>query len=78
MPLQRCVYAFTVLFHPALSAMKSAILVLYLRLGKAHPFLRRSSLFTLAIVILSGTVLTFLCIFQCRPVDATFDEVQGS
>jgi hypothetical protein len=58
--------------------MKSAILVLYLRLGKAHPFLRRSSLFTLAIVILSGIVLTFLFIFQCRPVDAAFDEVQGS
>lgn len=78
MPLQRCIYAFTVLYHPALTAMKSAILVLYLRLGKAHPFLRRSSLFTLAIVILSGIVLTFLFIFQCRPLAAAFEDIPGS
>jgi hypothetical protein len=67
-----------VLYHPALTAMKSAILVLYLRLGKAHPFLRRSSLFTLAIVVLSGVVLTFLFIFQCRPVAAAFEDIPGS
>ena len=76
-PLSRAIYAFTVLYNPALMATKSAILLLYLRMSAAHPFLKRASWFVLAIVNLSGTVLTFLNVFQCRPVYAAFTNTKG-
>lgn len=37
-PLKRSVYAFTVLYNPALMTTKSVILILYYRMGAAHPF----------------------------------------
>jgi hypothetical protein len=77
LPLERSIYAFTVLYHPALMAIKAAILILYYRVATAHPFFRRASLITLAVVSVAGIVLTFLCIFQCRPVSAAFNDVAG-
>ena len=75
--LKRSIYAFTIFYNPALMATKSAILLLYLRMATAHPFLKIASLFVLAIVNLSGIVLTFLNIFQCRPVAAAFTDIEG-
>lgn len=78
-PLQRCIYAFTVLYSPAIMATKTSILILYYRMGAAHPFLRYASLSTMAVVNIAGVVLTFLCIFQCHPVNAAFSpNVEGT
>jgi len=70
--LKQSIYAFATLYNPSLMATKSAILLLYLRLFTAHPILRYASYATLAIVNLAGLVLTFLNVFQCRPVVAAF------
>jgi hypothetical protein len=60
-------------------ATKTSILILYYRMGAAHPFLRYASLSTMAVVNIAGVVLTFLCIFQCRPVTAAFSPaVEGT
>jgi hypothetical protein len=54
---------------------KTSIMILYYRMGAAHPFLRYASLLTMAVVNIAGVVLTFLYIFQCRPVNAAFSTV---
>lgn len=59
-------------------ATKTAILLLYIRMAAAHPFLRYASYGTLTIVSLAGTVLTFLNIFQCRPISAAFGDDDGT
>lgn len=59
-------------------ATKTAILLLYIRMAAAHPFLRYASYGTLTIVALAGTVLTFLNIFQCRPISAAFGNDDGT
>ena len=59
-------------------ATKTAILLLYIRMAAAHPFLRYASYGTLTIVALAGTVLTFLNIFQCRPIRAAFSDDDGT
>lgn len=54
-------------------ALKTSILVFYLRLSKnTQQVLRIASWIVLAIVNIAGTVLTLLNIFQCRPVVAAF------
>lgn len=54
-------------------ALKTSILVFYLRLSKnTQQVLRIASWVVLAIVNVAGTVLTFLNIFQCRPIVAAF------
>ncbi|KAH8820782.1 MFS transporter-like protein [Xylogone sp. PMI_703] len=69
LPLKRSEYAFSVLYNPALMASKSSILIFYLRLSRnTKKVLRLASYVTLVIVNVSGIVLTFLNIFQCRPV----------
>jgi hypothetical protein len=77
-PLKRSVYAFTVLYNPALMATKSAILILYYRVGAVHPFFRYASLCTLIVVDIAGIVLTFLTIFQCQPIYAAFSRASGT
>jgi hypothetical protein len=57
---------------------KTAILLLYHRMAAAHPFLRYSSIFVIAVVNISGVVLTFLNIFQCHPISAAFTEIDGT
>jgi MFS family permease len=78
MTLKKSIYAFTVLYNPALMATKTAILLLYIRMAAAHPFLRYASYATLGVVNTAGIVLTFLNIFQCRPVRAAFDRDTGT
>jgi hypothetical protein len=78
MTLKKSIYAFTVLYNPALMATKTAILLLYIRMAAAHPFLRYASFGTLGIVNTAGIVLTFLNIFQCRPIRAAFDRDTGT
>ncbi|KAI4592153.1 hypothetical protein KJ359_011481 [Pestalotiopsis sp. 9143b] len=74
-PLRRCEYAFSVLYNPALMATKTSILIFYLRLSRnTEQVLRMASWVVLAIVNIAGVVLTFLNIFQCRPIRAAFDR----
>lgn len=72
--LKRSVYAFTVLYNPALMATKTAILILYRRMAAAHPFLRYASIATGVIVNLAGLVLTLISAFQCHPVRAGYEQ----
>jgi fucose permease len=53
---------------------KTSILIFYLRLSRnTVKLLRIASYITLAIVNIAGIVLTFLSVFQCKPVSAVFD-----
>lgn len=76
--LKKGVYAFTILYNPALMATKTAVLLLYIRMAQAHTFLRYASYATLAIVDIAGIVLTFLNIFQCRPVSSAYTNADGT
>lgn len=59
-------------------ALKTSILVFYLRLSKnTQQVLRIASWIVLAIVNIAGTVLTFMNIFQCSPVKAAFSLYGG-
>ncbi len=55
-------------------ATKTSICLFYLTLSKNHPVFRWTTLATLAVVNVAGLALTFLNIFQCRPVGAAFDD----
>ena len=55
-------------------ATKTSICLFYLTLSKNHPVFRWSTIATLAVVNVAGLALTFLNIFQCRPVGAAFDD----
>ncbi|KAF2273220.1 MFS general substrate transporter [Westerdykella ornata] len=70
--LKKAAYAFTVLYNPALMAIKSSILVFYLTLSRTQKIFRRACFATLAVVITGGLALTVLNIFQCRPIGAAF------
>ncbi|KAM0808474.1 putative Major facilitator superfamily (MFS) profile domain-containing protein [Seiridium cardinale] len=73
--LRRCEYAFSVLYNPALMATKTSILIFYLRLSRnTQQVLRLASWAVLGVVNVAGVVLTFLNIFQCRPIQAAFDR----
>ena len=52
---------------------KTSILVFYLSLSKTQKLFRWLTIGTLAIVNIAGAALTFLNVFQCRPVSAAFD-----
>ncbi|KAL8305627.1 hypothetical protein RB600_008490 [Gaeumannomyces tritici] len=74
--LRRAEYAFSILYNPALMATKTSILIFYLRLSKnTKPLLRLASYVVLAIVNLAGVILTFINIFQCKPIHAAYDDV---
>ncbi|ETS74657.1 hypothetical protein PFICI_13141 [Pestalotiopsis fici W106-1] len=76
--LRRCEYAFSVLYNPALMATKTSILIFYLRLSRnTQQVLRLASWAVLIVVNVAGVVLTFLNIFQCRPIRAAFDRYPG-
>ena len=55
-------------------ATKTSICLFYLTLAKNHPVFRWSTITTLAVVNVAGLALTFLNIFQCRPVGAAFND----
>lgn len=67
-PLQSCAH----------DDQESAILILYLPMGAAHPFFRYVARCTLIIGNISGVVLTFLDFFQCQPTYAAFSETPGT
>ncbi|KAI2463637.1 MFS general substrate transporter [Annulohypoxylon bovei var. microspora] len=71
--LRNCEYVFSVLYNPALMATKTSVLVFYLRLSKnTQRLMRLASWAVLAIVNLAGAVLTFINLFQCRPIAAAY------
>ncbi|PHH59785.1 hypothetical protein CDD81_2589 [Ophiocordyceps australis] len=71
--LRHCEYVFSILYNPALMGTKTSILIFYLRLAKnTQIVLRYASWVTLAVVNLSGLVLTFMNIFQCTPIQAAW------
>jgi fucose permease len=71
--LRKTEYVFSVLYNPALMALKTSVLIFYLRLSKnTQQVLRIASWVVLGIVNTAGVVLTFLNIFQCNPVIAAF------
>ncbi len=60
-------------------ATKTSILIFYLRLSKnTERVLRIASWAVLVLVNVAGVVLTLLNIFQCRPIQAAFDNVSGT
>ncbi|KAI9923972.1 hypothetical protein ASPWEDRAFT_47830 [Aspergillus wentii DTO 134E9] len=70
--LNRANYAFTVLYNPALMAVKTSILVFYLTLTKGEKVYRWANYVTLFVVNAAGLALTLVNVFQCRPVQAAF------
>ncbi|GES62651.1 MFS transporter [Aspergillus terreus] len=70
--LNRANYAFTVLYNPALMAVKSSILVFYLTLTSGEKGFRWANYVTLFVVNSAGLGLTLVNVFQCRPVGAAF------
>ncbi|GIK06096.1 hypothetical protein Aspvir_001739 [Aspergillus viridinutans] len=64
----RATFAFTVLYNPALMTVKTSILVFYLTFARGEKLFRLGNYLTLFVVNVSGLALTFLTIFQCRPV----------
>jgi fucose permease len=55
-------------------ATKTSILVFYLRLAKnTQKILRLASWAVLGVVNVAGTILTFMNIFQCDPINAAWD-----
>lgn len=72
-PLFVTEYIAIVLYNPALMAVKSSILVFFIRISRqTQNFLRVSSYMTLAVVNVGGVVLTFITAFQCQPVQAAY------
>ena len=53
-------------------AVKSSILVFYLTLTQGENFFRWANYVTLFVTNLAGLVLTFVFVFQCRPVGSAF------
>ncbi|XRM47309.1 hypothetical protein ABZX51_010295 [Aspergillus tubingensis] len=68
--LNRADYAFTVLYNPALMAVKTSILVFYLTLTQGEKVFRLANYVTLFVVNAAGLALTLVNVFQCRPVSA--------
>ncbi len=73
-------HATFVLYSPSLMAIKTSILILYLRISKnTRLFLKTASYVTLAIVNIAGIVTTLLTVFRCRPVRSAYTPgVAGS
>ncbi|KIN03283.1 hypothetical protein OIDMADRAFT_40863 [Oidiodendron maius Zn] len=71
-PLAKTEYVFTVLYFPALTAIKSSILVFYLTLSSGQYLFRIGTCLTLGFVNIVGLVLTVVSIAQCVPISAAF------
>ncbi|KAJ6108026.1 Major facilitator superfamily domain general substrate transporter [Penicillium sp. IBT 18751x] len=70
--LNKANYAFTVLYNPALMAVKTSILVFYLTLTRNQKVFRWANYVTLFVVNAAGFALTMINVFQCHPVSAAF------
>lgn len=60
--------------NPALMATKTSICLFYLTLAKNQQVFKWATIATLVVVNVAGTALTFLNIFQCRPVNGAFEN----
>ncbi|KAJ5281460.1 Major facilitator superfamily domain general substrate transporter [Penicillium angulare] len=68
--LNKANYVFTVLYNPALMAVKTSILVFYLTLTRNQKVYRWANYVTLGVVNAAGFALTMINVFQCRPISA--------
>ncbi|KAK0328339.1 hypothetical protein LTR82_000269 [Friedmanniomyces endolithicus] len=68
-------FAFTVLYQPALMALKTSIVVFYLSFATTHRVFWWACIATLVVVNAGGLAITLVTIFQCHPVSAIFDAV---
>lgn len=70
--LRKSEYAFSILYNPSLMLTKTSIIAFYLSVMSkdVDPVFKWCNWLTLAVVNLFGLALTFLSIFQCRPVAA--------
>ncbi|KAL5594390.1 hypothetical protein BROUX41_001325 [Berkeleyomyces rouxiae] len=76
-PIRKAEYSFTVLYNACLATTKTSILMFYLRLSKnTNTFLRFSSWLVMAIVNIAAIVLTFMNIFQCTPMNASWKPIK--
>jgi hypothetical protein len=66
-------YAFTILYYPALTSVKSSVLIVYLSISQRKTFLYVSSYVALVIVNVIGFTLMFMISFQCHPPRAAYD-----
>ena len=55
-------------------ATKTSICLFYLTLSKNQPVFKWTTISTLVVVNVAGLALTFLNIFQCRPIGAAFED----
>jgi len=71
---RRSQYVYSILYNPCLMLTKTSIIVFYLSVMSkdVDPVFRWCNWITLAIVDITGTALTFLNIFQCRPIYAAY------
>jgi len=72
--LRKSEYAFSILYNPSLMLTKTSIIVFYLSVMSkdVDPVFKWCNWLTLAVVNVFGIALTFLSIFQCRPVAAGY------
>jgi fucose permease len=72
--LRKAEYAFSVLYNPCLLLTKTSIIVFYLSVMSkdVDPIFKWCNWLTLAVVNVAGVALTFLSIFQCRPIRSGF------
>jgi hypothetical protein len=69
LPLKRSEYVFSITYNPILLLTKTSILILYIRMSSPlNISFRRAAWALVALVTTAGIVLTFLNVFQCRPV----------
>ena len=71
-PLRKTNYAFSVLYQPALMAVKTSILAFYLSLPTINRNFKWANILTLFTVNAGGLALLLFTIFQCNPVGAAF------
>jgi len=70
--LRKAIYAFTILYQPALMATKTSILAFYLTFSSANRTFRWACYVTLFVVNAGGLSLTMVTVFQCDPISAAF------
>lgn len=72
--LRKAEYTFSILYNPALMLTKTSIIVFFLSVMSkdVDPVFKWCNWLTLAVVNVVGLALTFLNIFQCRPIAAGY------
>ena len=71
-PLRKLNYSFSVLYQPALMAIKTSILAFYLSLPTQNKTFKWACIGTLFVVNAGGFSLLMFTLFQCSPVGAAF------